>query len=553
MLARIRRWLARDRGAPPETAAAAGATDAGALLEPACAALVEHRTGEAIRMLERIVWAHPQLAEGHRLLAEALRQQGDIEEARDSYTLALHFDPASWRAHYGLAVLELGQKRPDVARGELELALVHGGDNGAVRNALGAAHVECGDTARAVEHFRRAIALDPDNTDAHSNLGYLLFGQMESYAEGAALVDRAIALGAQSAKARLNWAMVLQLRGEVDRALEVYDELLDRDPDFAQARLNRGLILLARGDFERGWTEYEARKETPGFPQAAVAAPEWDGSDLSGKRIAIYPEQGLGDEIMFASCVPDVLYRARSATLVCHPKLERLYRRSFPAATVLAQRDGIKLPAEVDWSARIGSLPRFLRSDLARFPAHDGYLRADPERVRYWRERLAALPGKRKVGIAWRGGLPSTRRNLRSIPLAEWDAVLGVPDVDFVSLQHTDCADEIAAAEESMNARVHHWPEALADYDETAALVSALDLVVSVQTAMVHLCGALGVPAWALIPETPEWRYGESGESMPWYPSVRLVRKAAGEAWPAVIARVAQRLAAPDRDANDTP
>ena len=544
MLRRIRRWFVREERSAPEPAAR---VDVEVLLEPACSALAAERTDEAVQLLEAIVRSHPQLAEGHRLLAESLRRRGDVEDARDAYTLALHYAPESWHAHYGLALLELGEGRYDAAKRELELALEHGGDNPAVRNALGAAQVECGDHARAAEQFRRALTLDPDSAEAHSNLGYLLFRHMEGYKEGAALVERALELGAQDAKARLNQAMVLQMGGEVDRALCVYDELLDRDPTFAQARLNRGLIRLARGDFEHGWPEYEARRQTPGFPRTAVAAPEWDGTDLAGKRIAIYPEQGLGDEIMFASCVPDVLRSARSTTLICHPKLERLFRRSFAGAEVIAHREDLGDQQPLDWTVRIGSLPLFLRRTRAEFPAHRGYLHADPARVAHWQARLAALPGKRRIGIAWRGGLPSTRRSLRSIPLDAWGELLRCRDIDFVSLQHTDCADEIAGVEEGMGVRVHHWPEAHADYDETAALVSALDLVVSVQTAAVHLAGALGVAVWALIPETPEWRYGEAGETMPWYPSASLVRKQRGEGWSGVLRRVAERLAAPDR------
>jgi ADP-heptose:LPS heptosyltransferase len=198
----------------------------------------------------------------------------------------------------------------------------------------------------------------------------------------------------------------------------------------------------------------------------------------------------------------------------------------------------------------IGSVPRFLRTAGSDFPAHTGYLRTRPARVAYWKERLAALPGRSKVGISWRGGAPSTRRSLRSIPLDEWRGVLRLRGVDFVSLQYTECGDEIADLARTADVRVHHWTEALADYEETAALVSALDLVISVQTAVVHLAGALGVPTWALVPETPEWRYGERGDTMPWYPSVKLVRKQRGEDWSGVLARVEERLAPALEDAR---
>jgi hypothetical protein len=274
---------------------------------------------------------------------------------------------------------------------------------------------------------------------------------------------------------------------------------------------------------------------------------EWDGSDLAGSGIVLYGEQGLGDEIMFASCVPDILRTAGRCAIECNPKLTALFRRSFPQAIVRAAGEtDTSAPAvqhRAEWRSAIGSVPRFLRKSGSDFPAHPGYLRADPARVSYWTERLAALPGRRKVGISWRGGAPSTRGSLRSVPLEQWRGVLRLAGIDFVSLQYTDCSAEIAEVAASSGTRVHHWREALDDYDETAALVSALDLVISVQTAAVHLSGALGVATWALIPETPEWRYGEEGEAMRWYPSVTLVRKQRGEDWTHVLARVEQRLA----------
>lgn len=540
MLGLIRRWFSPREPAPsPESAP----LDEDALLAPARTALSEGRDDDALGMLEALVWAHPQLAEAHRLIGGIHHGRRELDEARDSYTLALHFSPGSWRARHGLAQLELENRRFDAAVRELERAIEDGADDARLWNALGAAHAETGAHERAVECFRRAIALDPELAEPYSNLGYILFRELAAYDEGADLVEKGYALDPQRIDGRLNWAMVLQQRGETDRALALYDALLDDDPGLAPARVNRGLIRLARGDFSRGWPDYEARQGIPQYATAVGDVPEWDGSDLTGKRIAIYPEQGIGDEIMFASCVPDVLDKVSGCTIVCEPRLVRLFSRSFAGAAVVANgADTSGLP-RADWSVRMGSLPLHLRRDRSDFPAHNGYLCADPHRVAQWKVRLAALAGTRCVGISWRGGTPSTRRKLRSIALEEWSELLKIADASFVSLQYTDCAGEIAEAATRHGVVVHHWPEALADYDETAALVAALDLVISVQTAAVHLSGALGVPALALIPEVPEWRYGEAGETMPWYPSVTLMRKGRGEDWKSVLHKVAQRLA----------
>jgi ADP-heptose:LPS heptosyltransferase len=192
----------------------------------------------------------------------------------------------------------------------------------------------------------------------------------------------------------------------------------------------------------------------------------------------------------------------------------------------------------------IGSLPRFLRKEGGAFPRHTGYLTADAQRVAAWRDRLDALPGRKKVGLSWRGGLATTRRSVRSIELPQWLGLLKNEGVAFVSLQYGEPGGEIEALVREHGVVVHHWPEAIDDYDETAALVTALDIVVSVQTAIVHLAGALGKPVWALIPHVAEWRYGAAGEGMPWYPSVRLFRQARASDWDGVLARVADDLRA---------
>jgi hypothetical protein len=170
-------------------------------------------------------------------------------------------------------------------------------------------------------------------------------------------------------------------------------------------------------------------------------------------------------------------------------------------------------------------------------------------RVAYWRDRIASLPGKMKVGISWRGGAKSTRGGLRSVPLHQWLPILQLPNIAFVSLQYTECAQELAQLRQ-LGVQIEHWQDAIDDYAETAALVSALDLVVSVQTAVVHLAGALGTPVWALISAVPEWRYGGHGETMPWYPSARLVRQIHPGEWAPVIRRVQTELSAWARAAD---
>ena len=520
----------------------------GVLLAPCIAALDAGREHEAADLIETLLESHPDLAEAHLLLGTIRHRQRNFEDARDSYLLAACFKPQWWRAQFQLGLLELDEQNFADAAQALRKALALEANDARVHNALGSAHLHMRDVSAAVDAFRKAVALEPGFAHAHSNLGYVLFKELEQYEEGARHIERALELAPSDTGALCNRIMLLHHRGRTDEALALADQLLARDDGFAEARLNRALMLLAKGEFERGWTDYEARKRaSAGTCSSDFPAPEWDGSPLTGRSIFVYPEQGLGDEIMFASCLPDLLATGAACSIECDPKLESLFRRSFPRAEILAKdawraSDALAArPPEV--KVAIGSLPRFFRRTRAQFPSHGGYLRVDRAKVARWKTRLDALPCRRKVGISWRGGLASTKRSLRSIALDDWTPVLTVPGVDFVSLQYSDSEREIEALR-ATGIDLHAWPDAIEDYDETAALVASLDLVISIQTAIVHLAGAVGTPAWALISAAPEWRYGAAGASMVWYPSVRLLRQSVLARWDGVIAAVASELRA---------
>ena len=259
----------------------------------------------------------------------------------------------------------------------------------------------------------------------------------------------------------------------------------------------------------------------------------------------LYGEQGIGDEIMFASCVSDLLATGVACTLACDPRLATLFTRSFPGARVRGIDSPDALASEpCDQQAALGDLPRVLRSRAEDFPVHAGYLRADPARVAHWRRELDRYGDGPKIGISWRGGTPLTRGSVRSLKPGDLAPVLGLPGLTWISLQYGEVDADLAALFDTHGIAIQHWASAIDDYDETAALVCALDLVVSVCTAVVHLSGALGRDAWVLTPSAAEWRYGRRGESMPWYPSVRLFRQQAEGDWSGPIGAVRDGLVA---------
>jgi hypothetical protein len=305
---------------------------------------------------------------------------------------------------------------------------------------------------------------------------------------------------------------------------------------------------LALGDFAGGWTDYAARLHTGEWLSRELPFPQWREGSFAGRSVLVYAEQGLGDEIMFAGCFPDLIAEARRCVIECDPRLERLFARSFPAAAVFAGRLQRKHPwlaraGEIDLQVPAGSLPLRFRTDAGQFPAHHGYLRADPELVASYRARLAALEGRRYVGIAWRGGVAKTRAAVRTIPAAAWRPIIERDDLCLVSLQHGASEDDLAALRRIAPGRnVHHWPEVQQDIEHLAALIGALDVTVSACSATVHLAGALGRPVLALVPSAPEWRYGLEGDRMVWYPSVRLLRQRVAGQWGEAMAQAAARL-----------
>ena len=337
--------------------------------------------------------------------------------------------------------------------------------------------------------------------------------------------------------------------GRLRDAFADYERALALRPDFPLASFHLGMARLLDGDFARGWDGYDLRRLSPEYAPAA-GLPRWEGSPLAGRRLLVSREQGLGDEIMFASILPQLVQQTPHCFVECDPRLRALFARSIPQATFIASQTGGgvppgALPESPDFVIEAGSLPRLFRRSAADFPRHDGYLCADPAAIERWRARLAALGPGLKVGLAWTGGVRRTRVALRSIDLEQLLPVLRTPGVRFVSLQYTDDARrEVDALRERHGIAIEHWPEAINDYEQTAALACAVDLVLSVCTALVHLGGALGRPVWVMAPLGPEWRYGAAGDSMPWYPSVRLFRQSTYRDWQPVIDSVSAELRA---------
>lgn len=487
---------------------------------------------------------------GHIRLSELLRDTGRLDEAEAVARAALKIDDESPLAHFIVGMAHRAKTRIGPAIQSFERALRLDPDHVQAMQQLALALREEDRIEEAEAHLRAAVRARPREPTFVSDLGVILADQMR-YDEALACFDRALELAPGSAAVLNRKALLVDHLGDRARGLELLQESLRLAPDDDHARYNLGLYHLKYGEYAQGWDRYEYRRNFESFigKHRRFPLPDWDGAPLDGRTLLVCPEQGLGDEIMFGSCIPEVAARARHVIVECDAKLEAIFRRSLAACTVVSRQRTVandwinRVVPRPDLQVAAGSLAKHFRRTLADFP-QQGFLKADGDSVAAWRAKLGALGPGPKIGLSWRGGVGYTGKKRRSLSLEVLLPVLRLPGMQFVNLQYTDARDEMRQLEQRHSVRVQHWQEAIDDYDQTAALVCALDGVLTVCTAIVHLTGALGRPALVMVPFGADWRYGAAGEGMAWYPSVRLVRQRRVGEWSEVLEEISNRLRA---------
>jgi tetratricopeptide (TPR) repeat protein len=504
--------------------------------------LAEGRLAEAEQALARALECRHDYVEALLLQSAVFREQRRFEEAADSLVLATHFRPDLAEAHYHLGVIAAARGRIDEAERSLRRAIAREPLHAKAQNALGALLSEQGAVDEAVSCFYRAIAARPELAQAHSNLGCLLMTELDQFDDGATHIEIAYGLAPDAPDVKCNWAMLLQYRGQFHAALTRWTELIDSGAlaNDAKARLDRAMIFLLLGQFREGWDDYEKRFMADPGTARDFGLPPWKGEPLADKTILVYAEQGIGDEIMFASCLSDLIAVAGRVIVECSDRLQAVFRRSFPLAMIRGGKkedpaDWLAQCGPVDYQVPIGSLPRRFRPERGSFPGVYPYLQADARRVEDWRVRLRREGAGPAIGISWRGGTAGTRSQIRSVP-PELLAKTLRPGFTWVNLQHG------SGDAQPLVPGLRTFPGVTSDLDDLAALMGALDLVVTVDNTNVHLAGALGRPVWVLLSGSPEWRYGASGDTMPWYPSARLFRRNQNEGWDEVLASLVLEL-----------
>ncbi|SEM46692.1 Tetratricopeptide repeat-containing protein [Duganella sp. CF402] len=405
----------------------------------------------------------------------------------------------------------------------------------AARANLGYLKEQLGAAAEAEFHYRQAIALMPDHAQLQQNLGALLLKE-KRFAESEAAMRAALALAEDDASASSQLGVLLACTHREQEAEDCYRRALAIDPAHARAQFNLSYLLLRQARFEEGWRMLEARWQFDRFP-LSFDCPFWEGEPLDGKSIVIGLEAGHGDMIHF--CRYAVLLKERGAvvSVVCHPALRRLFATLPGVDHVHALGDA--LPGGWDYWTRPMRLPGMFGTTMATIPAAVPYLHAQPELVEHWR---GVLPQDGlRVGLVWRGNGNFENDADRSLPSLMSLAPLAAAGLHFVSLQKGAGEDEALLPPAGM--ALHPVGPLLADFADTAAVIANLHLVISVDTAVAHLAGAMDKPCWLLLPDYRcDWRWMKDRDDTPWYPTMRLFHQPRDGGWAPVIAQVAAAL-----------
>jgi tetratricopeptide (TPR) repeat protein len=493
--------------------------------------LAKGQLDKAVAQYGHALALKPDDSEACNSLGSVLQLQGKQDEAIVCYERALASKPDNAEAHSNLGNVLQALGRVDEAVARYERAIAIKPDNAPALNNLGSALQLQGKQDEAIVCYERALAIKPDNAEAHSNLGSVLQLQGK-VGEAITCYKRAIAIKPNNALAFNNLGSALQLQGKQDEAIAYYERALAINPDCPVAKFGLTIIQLLAADFASGLPNYEQRflQNKP----RTFSQPQWHGEPLNGTRILLHAEQGLGDTLQALRYLPMVQAAGGSLVLEVQAPLRRMAAQ-IPGITDLVIA-GDPLPP-FDWQCPLMSLPLAFGTTLDTIPAPTSYLSIPDEALRTANALSWPATGLR-VGLAWAGNPSHHRDRYRSIPLSRLDPLLRLQGVHFFSLQMGPEAAQLATTP----VPITDLSDAIHDMADTAALMAHLDLVIAVDTSVVHLAGALGKPVWVLLPIAPDWRWLLGRQDSPWYPTMRLFRQPKFGDWESVVEMVRAAL-----------
>ena len=477
-------------------------------------------------------------AEAYLNLGKALRAQGKIDQAIASFEQAIALQPNLVQAviQLGLAYREQGELAAAAEQFEAAIGLDRG--HAAAHNYLGATFTKQKRLPEAEALLRKAIELNPDDASAHSNLGVALL-ESGRHREAKESILESLRIQPDAAGARSNLGAVFLQLGEVEEALRHVEQALRIQPDNIDAHWNRSLIWLTLGRFQEGWLEYEWRHMRPESHGRKLPRPLWDGSSLEGRTILLHTEQGLGDTIQFCRYAELVTERGGEVLLACQSPLVELLSKCSRIETIIAKESGM---IQFDLHAPLMSLPGIFRGDEADIPRDVPYIFPRDDLVDHWNRALPPRD-KLRIGIAWQGNRKFAGDHYRSIPLHNFAPLAAIPGVRLISLQKGDGSEQYEELESEFDLYVPpDLDESSGAFMDTAAIMKNLDLVITSDTVIPHLAGAIGVETWMVLSKSADWRWMLDRNDSPWYPTMKIFRQNILGDWHEVFEQVVAKI-----------
>ena len=502
-------------------------------------AYIQCRAGDyqgAERICSEGLKAHPGSADLYNCLGDALRGRGQYQEAILSYRKAIELKTDYAGTYYHLAALLQGKGDVDEALALYRKALNLNPNHADTFNNIGAILQDKHKIDEAIEYYQKALEINPNSHMVFNNLGnaYYEKGRVD---EAITLYRNSIQLNPCFAGSYYNLGVALHNKKQFREALTCYQKTIEIDPDFADAYFNISLILLLLGNFHDGWKLYEWRWRLANHRPRSFFQPEWTGFNISQRTILLHAEQGFGDTIQFVRYVPLVAGRGAQVIVECRKELVPLLQHVEGVQQVIVY--GEKLP-EFDVHCPILSLPLIFDTSPDTIPARVPYIIADARSAENWEGRLRLHGTGYRIGLAWSGRAEKRMENERSCPLGLFLPLTELKKTTLYSLQKGRAF--LKAGLDSPGMKIIDYTDDMKDFSDTAAFIMNLDLVVSIDTAVAHLAGALGKPVLTLLPFLPDWRWMLDREDSPWYPTMRLFRQPSPGKWDAVIDRVCQYI-----------
>lgn len=489
-------------------------------------------TAEAIAAFQHGA-ALEQDADNYFQLGVTLHATGRVIEAEAAYRQAINLNNQRPDYFYNLGIALQDQKNFGLAGACFQKVIAMQPDNAKAYNNLGLTLQESGDSVAAKDVFLKALELAPGLPEAHNNLGHLLMANDE-HVEAETVFKRALELSPTFSKAWYNLATCLQARNEIEKAIAAFRKTIELAPDLAEAHWNLSHALLLSGNYKEGFREYLWRWRRPLAVKTDIPLPYWHGELRPDATILVHTEQGAGDSIQFIRYLSKVAERVNKIILVCEDNLVELFQSSG-AAPAIVGKGGVNGLAQVaQCHCPLLDLPSVLETDLDTIPTPEGYLRPPADLHHKFAEIVSGFEGLR-VGVVWQGNPQHLNDHRRSIPYAIFRQLFDLPGITFYSLNKASAPEE----RDSVSDLAPH----LKSFAHTAAAMSHLDLIISIDTSGAHLAGALGLKTWTLLPYVPDWRWMLERQDTPWYASMRLFRQAEPGDWPGVVERLKVELA----------